>query len=66
MKLTLTKWRYKGWIQFRRIGTRNTLDYWAAGAEMTRLPAITELPRNGSIKTPQSLTQQASQIAALD
>lgn len=63
-KPTLTTWRYKGWIQFRRVGTRWI--YWADDAEMTRLREILKLPRDGSVKTPESLIRPVSQMPALD
>ena len=59
-KPTLTTWRYKGWVQSRKIGTRWL--YWVDASEMERLRKIVNQPGNGSIKMPKELTTPVSKM----
>lgn len=62
-KPTLTTWRYKGWVQYRKIGTRWL--YWVDEAEMARLRKVLGQPRDGSVKMPTELITPISKMPAI-
>jgi len=62
-KPTLTTWRYKGWVQYHKIGSRCL--YWVDEAEMSRLRKIIDQPRDGSVKIPKELTTPISKMPAI-
>ncbi len=61
-KPTLSGWRRRDWIQYRKIGKRHI--YWADADELNRLKRLAKHPASGSTPTPANLTTPVCKMPA--
>lgn len=59
-KPTLSGWRRRNWVQYRKIGKRHI--YWADANELKRLKKLANYPARGSTPTPTNLTTPVSKM----